>query len=282
GVCVWDVRRRRLERILTPRADEASSSSTYYVGFSADGRWLVLCAPANTDGYAYYFWRVGTWERGQRIDQEGNGTAWRPPAFTGDGRLMALGIAPDQVMLADAATGRELARLATLHSVTPAPIVFSPDGTLLIAGTNQNTVLVWDLRRIRDQLAPMGLDWDAPPYPALPASSAAPGPVPPPRPVRVVGEVIEPQPRRAAGLAGMNRRLAANPDDAEALIHRGWLLHQQSKGPGAITDLERRLRLQPEDADACWLLAEAYRETGNLAAALAALSRLLERAPEDC
>ena len=108
---------------------------------------------------------------------------------------MALGIAPDQVFLADVATGRELARLTTLQPVTPTPLVFSPDGTKLIASTNQKTVLVWDLRRIRDQLAPMGLDWDAPPYPTVPAASDAAGPLPPPRPVRVVGEVIEPQAR---------------------------------------------------------------------------------------
>jgi tetratricopeptide (TPR) repeat protein len=184
-------------------------------------------------------------------------------------------------MLAEAATGRELARLTTLRSVTPAPIVFSPDGTLLIAGTNQNNALVWDLRRIRDQLAPMGLDWDAPPYPALPVSSGAAGPVAPPRQVRDVGKVIEPQARRAAELAEMNRRVAANRDDAEALIHRGWLLHQQTKWLGAIADLERGLRLRPEHTDACWLLAEAYMETGNAAGALAASSRLLERTPED-
>ncbi len=67
---------------------------------------------------------------------------------------MALGIAPDQVLLADAATGRELARLTTLRPVTPTPLVFSHDGTKLIARTSEKTVLVWDLRQIRDQLAP--------------------------------------------------------------------------------------------------------------------------------
>jgi tetratricopeptide (TPR) repeat protein len=134
---------------------------------------------------------------------------------------------------------------------------------------------------IRDQLAPMGLDWKAPPYPAASTASEVPGPMPPPRPVRVVGEVIEPKVRRAGELAAMNRRLAANPEDADALIHRGWLFHQQAKWPATIADLEDFLRLRPEDADACWLLAEAYQETGNLAGALAAFGRRLERAPED-
>ena len=194
---------------------------------------------------------------------------------------MALGIASDQVLLADAATGRELARLTTLQPVTPTPLVFSPDGTKLIARTSEKTVLVWDLRQVRDQLAPKGLDWDAPPYPTTPNSRDAPGPMAPPRPVRVVGEVIEPQARRAAEMAEMNRRIAAKPDDAEALVHRAWLFRQQKKWPEAISNLEHRLRLRPGDSDACWLLGEAYQETGNLAGALAALSRLLERAPED-
>ena len=229
----------------------------------------------------YHFWRVGTWEPGLRIDQERNGTAWHRPAFTGDGRLMALGIAPDQVLLADAATGRELARLTTLQPVTPTPLVFSPDGTKLVASTNQKTVLVWDLRQIRDQLAPMGLDWDAPPYPTVPAASDAAGPLPPPRPVRVVGEVIEPQARRAAELAEMNRRLAAKPDDAEALIHRGWLFTQQKKWPEAIADLERGLHLRPDDTDALFLLAEAYSQTNNLPAARATLEKYLARCPDD-
>jgi tetratricopeptide (TPR) repeat protein len=79
----------------------------------------------------------------------------------------------------------------------------------------------------------------------------------------------------------MDRHLAADPDDAEALIHRGWLFTQQKKWPVAIADLERRLRLRPDDADACWLLAEAYQEMGDLAGALVAFGRRLERVPED-
>jgi tetratricopeptide (TPR) repeat protein len=270
--------RRRLERTLRPK--DAVGGIAPWVGFSPDGRWLVSSTFANR-GMSYHFWRVGTWELGRQIDPEGNMSAHHAPAFTSDGRLMALGIATDQVLLADAATGRELARLTTLHPVNPAPLVFSHDGTKLVAGTKRKTALIWDLRRIRDQLAPMGLDWDAPPYPAASAASEMSGPVPPPRPVRVVGEVTEPQAWSATEMAEMNRRLAADPDDADARIHRGWLLTRQNQWPAAIADLERRLRLRPDDADACWLLAEAYQETRSPAGALAAFSRLLEWAPED-
>jgi len=275
GVRVWDVRRRRLERILRPK--DAVGDTKFFIGFSPDGRWLVSSTHPDGGKSSYHFWSVGTWELGRRIEHDRSGGV----SFTSDGRLMALGIAPDQVMLADAATGRELARLTTLHPVTPEPFVFSPDGTKLVSGTNQKTVLVWDLRQIRDQLAPMGLDWDAPPYPTVPAASDAAGPPPSPTPVRVIGDVVAPQARRAAELAEMNRRLAAKPDDAEALIHRGWLFTRQKKWREAIGDLEQLLRLRPGDSDASWLLAEAYQETGNLAGALASLTRLLERTPDD-
>ncbi len=279
GVRVWGLRRRRLERILRPK--EAVGITKFFIGFSPDGRWLISNTIPDASTQFYQFWRVGTWEPGLRIIQERNGNAVDPPTFTGDGRLMALGIAPDQVLLADAATGRELARLTTLQSVTPTPLAFSPDGTKLVAATRQKTALMWDLRRIRDQLAPLGLDWDAPPYPTVPAASDAAGPLPPPRPVQVVGEVIEPQARRAAELAELNPRLAAKPDDAEALIHRGWLFTQQKKWREAIADLERGLHFRPDDTDALFTLAEAYSQANNLPAALEALERYLARSPDD-
>ncbi len=78
---------------------------------------------------------------------------------------------------------------------------------------------------------------------------------------------MEPEAQPAAEMAEIDRRLAARPDDAEALIRRGWQFVQQKKWPGAIADLEQLLRLHPGDSDACWLLGEAYRRRGNLAGA---------------
>jgi serine/threonine protein kinase/WD40 repeat protein len=279
GVRVWDLHLRRTERILRPK--DAVSITKFFVGFSADGRWLVSCTHPDLEKPSYHFWRVGTWDLGRRIEHERGGNAGQAPAFTADGRLMALGIAPDQVVLADAETGRELARLTTLQPVTPAPLVFSPDGTKLVAATNQRTALIWDLRLIREQLAPMGLDWDAPPYAVARAASDASGPVRPPRPVRVVGEVVEPEVRRTAELAEMNRRLATNPDDAEALIHRGWLRLGMSKAAESIADLERGLRLRPDDVDARYLLAQAYGQANNLPAERACLETYLARSADD-
>ena len=100
--------------------------------------------------------------------------------------------------------------------------------------------------------------------------------------MRVVGEVIETQGQgRGAELAEMNRRLAANLDDAEALIHRGWLFHLEKKWPDAIADLERRLRLRPDDTDALFLLAQAYGQTNNLPGARTTLETYLARSSDD-
>ncbi len=92
GVPVWDLHTRRLERILRPA--DAVGDTRFFVGFSPDCRWLVSCTLPATGKCLYHFWRVGTWEPGPRIDQERNGIAGHPPAFTADGKLMALGIAP--------------------------------------------------------------------------------------------------------------------------------------------------------------------------------------------
>ncbi len=79
----------------------------------------------------------------------------------------------------------------------------------------------------------------------------------------------------------MDRRLAAKPDDAEALIHRGWLFGLKQKWPEAIADLGQGLNLQPGDSEAWWLLGDAYLESNKPAAALAAFGRLLKQTPGD-
>jgi WD40 repeat protein/tetratricopeptide (TPR) repeat protein len=274
GVTVWDLRRRRLERILRPR--EATSWTKFFVGFSPDGRWLVSSTMPDASSGAYHFWRVGTWELGQRIEDK---HIAEQTAFTTDGRLMALRI-DNKVSLADAATGRELAGLSTVQPVAQTPLSFSPDGTKLVVTTDRNTALVWDLRQIRAQLAPMGLDWDASPYPTAPVASGPEGPLPP-RPVRVVGEVLEIGARREAELAEMNRRLTADPNDAEALIDRGWLRINLSKPAEAVIDLERAVRLLPDDSDTLFLLSQAYVQANKLRAALAALETYLARCADD-
>ena len=72
-------------------------------------------------------------------------------AFSPDGTLLAVG-AHRQVHLWDVDTGHKLFSLSTVHKrgrVTfhnyAEPLVFSPDGAILVNGTNNGTIQVWDV-----------------------------------------------------------------------------------------------------------------------------------------
>ena len=116
GVRVWDLPERRLERIVTPK--EPIGDKSYFVGFSSDGRRLVSSTSSDA-GLSYQFWSVGTWEPVLRIDPERTGELLHRPAFTSDGRMMALAIAPDRVLLADAGTGRDAGTAHDLAASEP-------------------------------------------------------------------------------------------------------------------------------------------------------------------
>jgi glucose/arabinose dehydrogenase len=67
------------------------------------------------------------------------------------------------VRLLDPASGQEFARLKNPYQEQAYRIFFSPDGALLVTvGSESYPLRVWDLRKIRDQLAEMDLDWDLP------------------------------------------------------------------------------------------------------------------------
>jgi hypothetical protein len=84
------------------------------------------------------------------------------------------------------ATGRQLASLEDPEQIA-APAVFTPDSTCLVVAATDG-LRVWDLRHIRKELARIGLDWDAPPYPE--ADDRLPEPIE----VQVVGaELTDPK-----------------------------------------------------------------------------------------
>jgi tetratricopeptide (TPR) repeat protein len=200
--------------------------------------------------------------------------------FSSDGRLVALSVSPQQIRLAETATGRAIAHLTTLQPLDATSLAFSPDGTRLIASTNKRTAWMWNLRPIREQLRERNLDWDQPPFPPERSASTT-APLPPVRSIRVLGEALEPSARRAAELATLDERLRSHPDDGDALIQRGWVRLRMAKGAEAVADLERGVRLWPEDTDALFSLAEAYQQTNDLPAARTTLGRYLERSPDD-
>jgi WD40 repeat protein len=80
-------------------------------------------------------------------------------AFSPDGRILAVLHGRNTgVKLISVADGQELATLKAGR-----PLCFSPDSSLLAtAAEDLTSLLLWDLRLIRERLARMNLDWDLP------------------------------------------------------------------------------------------------------------------------
>ena len=90
-------------------------------------------------------------------------------AFTADGKLMALEMAPGIIHLKDIASGRTVARLEDPQGDLSTWMSFTPDGTqLVVAARYAGAIHRWDLRAIRSRLKEMNLDWDWPEFPAPP------------------------------------------------------------------------------------------------------------------
>jgi WD40 repeat protein len=130
-----------------------------YVNFSPDGRWLVV---SKFPGQESRLWHVGSWQPGPTIQVS---ASFLVTAFSRDGRLFAIDDG-GRVRLVDPDSGQEIATLDTGSgsSTNFFCMTFSPDGTMLAAGRD-HIVHLWDLRRIRQQLARLGLDWASPRYP---------------------------------------------------------------------------------------------------------------------
>jgi WD40 repeat protein/Tfp pilus assembly protein PilF len=237
--------------------------------FSPDGHWL---GQTNTSGVR--LWRVGTWEEGPRLADRFGGLAFAP-----DSSLVAVGDDPGVPRLCVTETGRELARLEVPDPTRLYPHFFSHDGSQLFAfGDQDRAVHVWDLRRIRRQLAELGLDWDAPPYPDAPPPTAG-------KPLRVTVDLGDlqhladfPDPNQAVALFSLS--LALQPINPNAYLQRGRAYGRLKQTRKAIGDYSVFLTLAPtNDARRPEILfrrANNYLQLGNQAAVLADLHEMTQ------
>ena len=232
GISVWDLPSRRLVRFLAPCDQPAGCS--FFVSFTPDGKRLISSSLSSVADY--YSWEVGTWERTPLLAERGF-AAERAPVFSPDGKIMCLWASQVHVRLVEAATGRTLANLANQLSLSSTPITFSPDGSRLVAGTRTKIALLWNLKRVRERLQSLSLDWDGPPYSDDNEPSAAHVLL------QVIGRVIEPKAKHEAVLTEAAARLRANPDDVDALMMRGAVLVSQRQDDEAIQVLLRRRSL---------------------------------------
>ena len=162
GVKVWDVAERKL---VCDRPWPGSAT----VAFSPNNRWLAV------GGAAYHLLETGSWrELNPPISKPDSNTVGLL-AFSPDSRLLAVRV-DRAIHLLDCPTCRLLAIFEAPHQPMLCWLCFTPDGTQLTALIRDHHVLLWDLRRIRQRLAGMNLDWDAPPFPPE-TPSAAPKPL---------------------------------------------------------------------------------------------------------
>lgn len=128
--------------------------------FSSDGRWLALGGEQGG-----WLWSVGDWKRGAALPAGHVG-------FTPDGRLV---IVRDNSIATfiNPETGRTVFTLEDPNQDRSYGFAFTRDGAQLVLTTHDSySSHVWDLRRIRQELKTIGLDWEgteySPPSPTSP------------------------------------------------------------------------------------------------------------------
>jgi WD40 repeat protein len=136
------------------------------VFFSPDSRELIICR-----GDEFIFFDLAAQEVRRRVRPE-IGLYPGHVAFSPDGKLMALEMAPGIIHIKETSTARTIAKLEDPFGDRATWIGFTPSGTqLIVAARYAIAIHVWDLEAIRAHLTIMGLDWDWPKFPASPKSN---------------------------------------------------------------------------------------------------------------
>ncbi len=206
--------------------------------FSPDGKWLIVSKDESSRVL-----EVGTWREVRRFDG-----AIR--SISPDGRLGIVSDSQNIIALVEIATGRRLARLERPDQLPASWFVFSPDGSRLLATTNEPpSTQVIDLRAIRRGLAEIGLDWDAPPFSE---DDPARADLPALQPVQVDYGFLAPHLEHYAESAEalvkkFTERIKRNRDDFEAYHHRAEAFADSNHPAEALADVSRALVLRPKD-----------------------------------
>jgi WD40 repeat protein len=131
------------------------------VAFTPDSLELIV-----ERGSEFQFLNVGTLENSHQMRRE-LGLYPGNVAFSPDGKLLAVEIAPAVIHLKEVSTGRTVAQLEDPFGDRSNMISFTHEGTkLIVLSTYASATHIWDLRAIRSRLKPLGLDWDWPEFSA--------------------------------------------------------------------------------------------------------------------
>ncbi len=156
GTHVWDT---QLGRRIATLGDEGGLA-----WFSPDGRQLAVGASTE-----FLFYDAATWQCSARLERDVVSALSGILAFSSDGRRIALthGIRQAQLLSADAKA--VLANLNAPHPERITELSFSPDGKHLAAATDNREIQLWDLDRLQQELAGLGLGWEDSRQPVSPS-----------------------------------------------------------------------------------------------------------------
>jgi WD40 repeat protein len=147
-VYLWEAESGRQRTVLTPENDPDVTSApagNRSVRFSADGSLLAgvlpySLRPNTANGVAV--WRLATGQLAWRIDCAK--AVATPPAFSADGRTLALGHDGGGISLWEVCSGQQRCTLTSAENMDLRRLAFAPDGKVL-AGADRRTVRFWDL-----------------------------------------------------------------------------------------------------------------------------------------
>jgi Tol biopolymer transport system component len=137
---IWDVTAKKAIKTLSH-----GKVGVIEAVFSPDGRTLAT----QTNGWAFKLWDVSTWK--ELISLKGYGSHVGAVAFSPDGRTLAVprSRAPEVTLWDTSALrdGRGDGPAATLtgHSERINAVAFSPDGATLASGSDDTSIILWDL-----------------------------------------------------------------------------------------------------------------------------------------
>jgi serine/threonine protein kinase/WD40 repeat protein len=276
--CGWHSNRVRLWNARTgQRVHEWVLGRWTHVCFTPDSRTLII-----SRGKEFSFWDVETLQPIRRLPRDVTPFPGHV-AFSPDGRLTALEMAPAVLHLKEVATGRTVARLEDPNGDRATWQGFTPDGTrLLVVAKYASAIHIWDLRAIRARLKDMNLDWDWPEFsPAPTGQPAAASLTIEVVPGDLAQHALARKQKAQQAIERYRREVEANPDAAEACNDLAWAY---LAAPAALRDVgaalplaEKAVRLAPGTASYHNTLGVAYYRAGRYREAVEVLRDNVEK-----